>query len=196
MDAGVLSKKEMEEAWLKHLLTSDCALPVKGNTTHSDLQSRSHSPKQAHAHRMLTRIISTQLTSRTAEVRGEIMMAWYKNGLIHTHPEIKPILSGFFLAAAGKHMAQAATGSLKMVPWEPQAHYTLWATWCMDECCSMESFKLLEFKNPFNDYRGDRVIFETLNLCNKMQQEHNKMEEYTVFHLLCDHCEHPLAEVI
>lgn len=36
----ILSKKKMEEAHLKHLLTSACTLLVKGKTTHSDLRSQ------------------------------------------------------------------------------------------------------------------------------------------------------------
>lgn len=96
---------------------------------------------------MFTSMNSTWLKS-TAEVRGELMKAWYKSGLIHAHPEIKPTLNDFFfLATIGKQRAGTTTESMKMVPWEPEAQYSLWSTCCMDEQCGlMENFKLSEKK--------------------------------------------------
>lgn len=46
---------------------------------------------------MFTSMNSTWLKS-TAEVRGELMKAWHKSGIIHAHPEIKPTLNDFFFS--------------------------------------------------------------------------------------------------
>lgn len=98
---------------------------MKGNATHSYLQSQDvHVRLRRHVQNVHTHKFHI---NSTAEVRGELMKAWYKNGLIRAHPDkANPEWLFFFLATVGKQMAGMAPESMKMAPQEPEGEHAVW----------------------------------------------------------------------